>query len=205
MSAAVRKTGLWVSALHNSFPFHITNFILVAVGGTKGTLVLPYDYLQSVAEYVVDNFASSRSQGLDWASFVPNPFGIAVQDASVNFQDNIRAGMESGGVPTQFINDTSSCRIWYEPNMYFNVTSLWNKAAKVAFGGNNGTLDTSSCVSGSATSRDQQTGSGQGNSTSSGSGTGGGNKKNAAVSVKASGLQAVVLCSLLVALVSVLL
>jgi hypothetical protein len=93
---------------------------------------------------------------------LPNPFAIAVSDASVNFQDNIRKGLESAGVPTQFLNDTASCRIWYTADMYLNVTSLWEKTADVAWG-NNGALDEGACVRGSVTTREQQTGGGDGN------------------------------------------
>lgn len=139
---------------------------MVPVGGTKGTLVMPSVYLQAVSVYIISEFAKTNTQAREWATFVPNPFAIAVQDASVNFQDNIRAGLESGGLPTQFLNDTASCRIWYEPDMYLNVTRLWEKTAEVAFG-NNGGMDEGACVSGSVTSREQQTGRGEDNPTSS--------------------------------------
>ncbi|KAH9882324.1 hypothetical protein J1614_000560 [Plenodomus biglobosus] len=139
---------------------------MVPVGGTKGTLVMPSVYLQAVSVYIISEFAKTNTQAREWATFVPNPFAIAVQDASVNFQDNIRAGLESGGLPTQFLNDTASCRIWYEPDMYLNVTRLWEKTAQVAFG-NNGGMDEGACVSGSVTSREQQTGRGEDNPTSS--------------------------------------
>ncbi|XPT03714.1 hypothetical protein M3J09_012800 [Ascochyta lentis] len=135
---------------------------MVAVGGTKGTLVTPSEFLQAMSQYVVSQFAKSRQQQLDWVNIMPNPFAIAVSDASVNFQDNIRKGKEAGGVPTQFLNDTANCRIWYEPRMYLNVSSLWEKTAEIAWG-NNGALDESACVSGSVTSRELQTGGGEGN------------------------------------------
>lgn len=139
---------------------------MVPVGGTKGTLVLPSMYLQIVSQYLTTRFSSSQSEAEEWATFMPQPFGIAVADASVNFQDNIRVGLEKGGLPTQFLNDTASCRIWYEPDMYLNVTRLWEKTAQVAFG-NNGAMDEAACVAGSVTSKEQQTGQGEGNPTSS--------------------------------------
>jgi hypothetical protein len=137
---------------------------MVAVGGTKGTLVLPSIYLQALSQYVVAAFGSGdSSQSSEWNKFLPQPFGITALDSSVNFQDNIRAGLESEGVPTQFLNDTASCRIWYEPQMLLNVTMLWEKTAAVAFGGNNGALDEGKCVAGSVSSKEQQTGRGEGN------------------------------------------
>jgi hypothetical protein len=135
---------------------------MVAVGGTKGTLVTPAEFLQQLSGYVISQFGDSRTQQREWAQFVPNTFQIGYADASVNFQDNIRAGKESAGVPTQFLNDTASCRIFYTPEMYFNVTALWDATAAAAWG-NNGALDEGRCVSGSVTSREAQTGGGEGN------------------------------------------
>jgi hypothetical protein len=135
---------------------------MVAVGGTKGTLVTPAEFLQQLSGYVVSQFGDSRSQQREWATFVPNTFQIGYADASVNFQDNIRAGKESAGVPTQFLNDTASCRLFYTPEMYLNVTALWDATAAAAWG-NNGALDEVRCVSGSVTSREAQTGGGEGN------------------------------------------
>ncbi|KAH7396187.1 peptidase S41 family protein-like protein [Pyrenochaeta sp. MPI-SDFR-AT-0127] len=180
---------------------------MVPVGGTKGTLVIPSEYLQALSAYIVQNFAASRTEARDWASFVPNPFAIAVSDASVNFQDNIRAGLESGGIPTQFLNDTASCRIWYQPDMYLNVTKLWEKTASVAWG-KDGAMDEAACVSGSVTKREAQTGQGEGNPSSSGNGNaqGSGDKKDAAGSLRPVGGSwlAVIVCAVVVGLSSML-
>jgi hypothetical protein len=170
---------------------------MVPVGGTKGTLVLPYIYLQALSTYVVTAFASGTAQAREWANFIPTPFGVAVVDASVNFQDNIRKGLESDGIPTQFLNDTASCRIWYEPQMYLNVTKLWEKTASAAFGGNNGGLDEGKCVQGSVSSREQQTGKGEDNPTGSGSGSQGSDKKDAGAVLRP-GWSAVLACGIAV-------
>lgn len=180
---------------------------MVPVGGTKGTLVIPSEYLQALSAYIIQDFATSRTEARDWVSFVPNPFGIAVSDASINFQDNIRAGLEAGGIPTQFLNDTASCRIWYEPDLYLNVTRLWEKAASVAWG-KDGALDEAACVQGSVTKREAQTGQGEGNPSSTGNGTaqGGSDKKDAAPSLRPVGGKwfAVVVCAVVVGMSSVL-
>lgn len=173
---------------------------MVPVGGTKGTLVISYTYLEALSEYIVSNFASSTAQAREWADFIPSPFGIGVQDASVNFQDNIRKGLEADGIPTQFLNDTASCRIWYEPQMYLNVTRLWEKTAAVAFGGSKGAMNEGACVAGSVSSREQQTGRGAGNPETSGGGgaaSGNGDKKDAAAGLRP-GWPAVVICGLVV-------
>ena len=66
--------------------------------------------------------------------------------------------------------------------MYLNVTQLWEKTAAVAFG-NNGGLDAGQCVTGSVTSREQQTGRGKGDPTGDGN-TNGGNKEDAAAGLR---------------------
>ncbi|KAF2827122.1 peptidase S41 family protein-like protein [Ophiobolus disseminans] len=145
-----------------------------AVGGTKGTLVLPYQYLLALA-----------AVRTEWASFLPTTFGINVQDASVNFQDNIRVGLEKDGIPSQFLNDSASCRIWYEPQMYLNVTLLWGKTASVAFGGKDGGMNETACVEGSVSTREQQTGAGEGNpGTGQGDKSTNGDKKDAATGLR---------------------
>lgn len=133
-----------------------------AVGGTKGSMLLPYDYLIDTSATVVSQYSKDMGEIREWRDFLPQAFGIAVNNAGVNFQDTIRHGLEKDGIPTQFLNDTASCRIYYEPNMYLNVSSLWSKAAEVAFGKDGG-MDEGKCVAGSVTSKDEQTGKGEGN------------------------------------------
>lgn len=120
------------------------------VGGTKGSLVLQSQYLSGISAYVVEEFASTRQEAQQWQSFLPTGFGINANDASVNFQDNIRKGAEQAGVPTQFVNDTAACRIFYTPSMYLNVSEVWSAVADVAWG-DGGKLDGRRCVSGSST------------------------------------------------------
>ncbi|KNG46160.1 peptidase s41 family protein [Stemphylium lycopersici] len=146
---------------------------MVSVGGTKGTLVLPSAYMEALSLYMAVEFAESNDERTEWAEFLPQTAPIAALDATVNFQDNIRAGLEAAGMPTQFLNDTASCRVWYEPEDYLNVTRLWDKVAGVAFG-NGGKLDESACVAGSVTNREQQTGRGESNPPTTGDGGGNG-------------------------------
>ncbi|KAF2801707.1 peptidase S41 family protein [Mytilinidion resinicola] len=123
-----------------------------AVGGTKGSLVLQSTYLASLSSFVLQEFATTQSEATAWSGFLLGDFGIAVNAASVNFQDNIRKGDEKAGVPTQFVNDTASCRLWMTPQMYLNVTAVWEEVAAVAWG-KGGALDEGRCVGGSATSQ----------------------------------------------------
>lgn len=149
------------------------------VGGTKGSMLLPHDYLIPTSDNVIRKFSGSEEESKKWREILPQPFGIKVSTAGVNFQDTIRKGLEKDGIPTQFLNDTASCRIYYEPNMYLNVTALWSKAAEVAFGKDGG-MDEDACVAGSVTSKEEQTGKGpdspsSGSNGDAGTNTGSGN------------------------------
>jgi hypothetical protein len=135
-----------------------------AVGGTKGSLVLRAEGLISLSEYVLQEFATSNSEARDWAETLPNYFAINVNEASINFQDNIRKGLEKDGIPTQFLNDTASCRLFYAQGDYLNVTQLWTRVAEVGFGKDGG-LDDQACVAGSVTSQEAQQGQGEGSPT----------------------------------------
>ncbi|KAF2496952.1 peptidase S41 family protein-like protein [Lophium mytilinum] len=124
-----------------------------AVGGTKGSLVLQSTYLASLSNIVLQEFATSQSEADHWSGFLLGDFAINANAASVNFQDNIRKGDEKAGVPTQFVNDTADCRLWMTPQMYLNVSAVWDEVAAVAWGGKGGVLDEGKCVGGSATSQ----------------------------------------------------
>jgi hypothetical protein len=138
-----------------------------AVGGTKGSLVLSIPLLHALSQYVIQMFASTTSEADDWINTLPiyQESSINFVDGGINFQDNIRKGLEKDGVPTQFLNDTASCRIFYKPEEYVEVEKLWARAANVAFGKDGG-LDEQACVAGSITSREAQTGVGEGSPTS---------------------------------------
>lgn len=133
------------------------------VGGTKGSLVLTARYLIQLSNYVVDEFAGSTATAREWDQYLPSVPPINVVEANINFQDNIRKGLERDGVPTQFLNDTASCRMWYQTGDYLNVTNVWVRAAQIAFGGKDGALDEGGCVQGSVTSKQAQSGQGEGN------------------------------------------
>lgn len=139
------------------------------VGGTKGSLVLSHKYLTQLGQYVIANFAQTSTQLRNWTSFIPtSDFSINYNDASINFQDTIRKGLEADGVPTQFLNDSSACRMWFTPNMYLNATELWSEVARTAWG-DEGKLDEDRCVRGSVTTVEQQ--QGEGNTENGPSGT----------------------------------
>lgn len=127
-----------------------------AVGGTKGAEVLTGSYLSYISNYVFNSFASTRAEQAAWDAILPFDFAINVNYAGINFMDNIRQGQVDAGVPTQFANDTSSCRLWYTPEMYLNVTELWSAVADTVWGSGDG-IDESKCVSGSFTNNEVAT------------------------------------------------
>jgi hypothetical protein len=137
------------------------------VGGTKGSLVLQGEYLRQLGNAVVQDYASSTSEAAAWRKVLPMQIPITYSEANVNFQDNIRKGKEEGGVPTQFLNDTAGCRMWYEAEDYLDVSRLWGRVAGVAFGKEGG-LDEGGCVQGSVMKEEQSPGNGNGNGNGNG-------------------------------------
>jgi hypothetical protein len=130
------------------------------VGGTKGSLVVDSLYLSQLSAYMIQLLANTNNEVNEWEdTLLPASFAINVADASVNFHDTIRKGLEENGTPTQFLNDSASCRMWYTSNDYLNVTNVWTRAAEIAFGKDGG-LDGDACIEGSLTSQEAQTGQG---------------------------------------------
>ncbi|KAF2754713.1 hypothetical protein EJ05DRAFT_488870 [Pseudovirgaria hyperparasitica] len=151
-----------------------------AVGGTKGSSVLDLQYLLQLSSAVVSGFAASQREAQDWSAVLPLDFGIVPVDASVNFHDSIRLGTEGSGVPTQFINDTSSCRLFYTPAMYFDVREVWGAVADAVWGGSGGGLDAGRCVGGSDTDERAQVGANPNGGGAGDGGDGGAAGENAA-------------------------
>lgn len=137
-----------------------------AVGGTKGSLVIRVPQLSAISEFIAQVLSANSQEEQEFSEKLPiYSSGINFLDASVNFQDNIRKGLEKDGIPTQFLNDSASCRVWYTPDEYLEVETLWSKVANVAFGKDGG-LDDAACISGSLTTKEAQQGIGPGSPTS---------------------------------------
>ena len=169
------------------------------VGGTKGSLMLDADYLNTYAEYLITEFASTTAERRAWTSVLPEPFPIRAFDASINFLDSIRSGDETA-TPTQFTNETANCRLWYTPEMAMDVMKMWAAVAGVAWGGPEGGIDDAKCVPGSYRKESlledppvSQAASGGSSTSSSGSSTGPDGKANAAVPLDARWVAAVLL------------
>jgi hypothetical protein len=173
-----------------------------AMGGTRGAEVISHRYLSYLSRYL-QIVATTITEADEWAQKLPQSFPMQYLQASVNFQDQVRKGEndpegDGDGVPLQFKNDTSNCRLWYTPSMYRNVTEVWDTVIGASWG-NNGKMDQGKCVQGSFREAANDVGGnnnnnnnggnnggnggnngGNGNNTENGKGAGG---KNAAVSI----------------------
>ena len=118
-----------------------------AVGGVKGTN--DYDWLSI---YILANdtltlapYSSSYSSPSQLAFLANNseigqivsatlPFERSTDgDGYVNARDGIRAG-DTTGTPVQFVYEPADCRIWYEREMLYDVTAMWERVYDVTWG-----------------------------------------------------------------------
>lgn len=113
-----------------------------AIGGTKGANNYPYDYIRTLASVPLDD--ATPEQVANWTAltaYTDLPTNRST-DTSLNVRDNIlRANLEDG-TPAQFVYEEADCRAYFEPSMVSDVSSIWKRAADVAWGG-------AKCVAGS--------------------------------------------------------
>jgi hypothetical protein len=115
--------------------------ITQAVGGVKGTNNFPWGYIQSVAQFTVQNISTpeegarlnTTELGEYWST-VPFERASIGNAINVNFRDGIRDGDESN-VPLQFVYEPSDCRILYTKQMTVDVTAIWKAVADSTWGG----------------------------------------------------------------------
>lgn len=150
-----------------------------AVGGVKGSQVYQYLMLYGDVSLAlqqadalgytdqVDAINSSKILGNilnsgDYIALRGANAGVqptATNDFTFNFQNNIAEG-DTSLTPLQFVYEAADCRLWYQPQHYGNISTLWATAAAQAFGLNNtqvfslcveGSTNASSSLSGNAT------------------------------------------------------
>ncbi|KAF2132372.1 hypothetical protein P153DRAFT_421326 [Dothidotthia symphoricarpi CBS 119687] len=118
--------------------------ITQAVGGVKGTNDLPWTYIQALAQYTIENLASSPEEAAYlnttelneyWSNVINDRVAIG-SSYNVNFRDGIREGDETN-TPLQFVYEASDCRILYTKEMTVDVTAIWKAAADSTWGGKN--------------------------------------------------------------------
>lgn len=124
-----------------------TTNIIQAIGGVKGANNYPYNYIETLASVPLGN--ASPDQVANWTSltaYTDLPTNRST-DNSLNVRDNILRPNLEDGIPAQFVYEAADCRIFYEPSMISDVTTIWKRAADAAWGGK-------ACVAGSLPSNE---------------------------------------------------
>src|ERR1700709_402506 len=106
-----------------------------AIGGTKGANNYPYDYIMTLASWPLGS--ASPEQTANWTAltaYTNLPMNRST-DTSLNVRDHILRPNLEDGLPAQFVYEEADCRVFYEPSMISDVTSIWKRAADVAWGG----------------------------------------------------------------------
>ena len=112
------------------------------MGGVKGTNVLPLTYLLGIVDYAFQ-IATDEQQAEANKTTLPalyqdgeyvlyrstDPTGTDA--VSVNVRNNIAEGDDTQ-TPLQFVYEAADCRIWWTPDMLFNITNVstsWRMSA----------------------------------------------------------------------------
>ncbi|KAL2071204.1 hypothetical protein VTL71DRAFT_12439 [Oculimacula yallundae] len=118
------------------------------VGGTRGANNYQYEYIRLLSVLALEQ-ATAEEQA-NWTKTVKytNLPSNRSTDCSVNVRDNILRAHIQDGTPAQFLYEPADCRLFYEPVMTSDVTSIWKRAADAAWGGRK-------CVAGSLPQKKQ--------------------------------------------------
>ena len=112
-----------------------------AVGGVKGTNDYPWSFIWQLVNdtlTLADNSTVATTAELE--AGVLGTYDLywntrGVEDSGVvNSRDGIAQG-DATETPLQFVYQAADCRIWYTPEMTYDVTAMWEKVADVAWGG----------------------------------------------------------------------
>jgi hypothetical protein len=115
--------------------------ITQAIGGVKGTNNYPWGYIQSLAQYTIENLAeleegarpNKTELGECWSDI---PFDRQARSTSINI--NFRDGWRDNAVydyPLQFLYEPADCRILYTKEMTYDVAAVWKTVADSTWGG----------------------------------------------------------------------
>ncbi|PVH89189.1 hypothetical protein DL98DRAFT_614302 [Cadophora sp. DSE1049] len=105
------------------------------VGGTRGANNYQYEYIRLLSTVALET-ATAEEQA-NWTKtikYTDLPQNRST-DCSVNVRDNILRSHIEDGTPAQFLYEPADCRLFYEPAMISDVTSIWKRAADAAWGG----------------------------------------------------------------------
>ncbi|KIW13034.1 hypothetical protein PV08_08221 [Exophiala spinifera] len=126
------------------------------VGGVKGSLDMPLDYVYNQTKYLYDHAPKEMIERanktllksiLDYGSYLQLRSVSPQALPSVNGQNAI-SQYDSSETPLQFVTEAADCRIWFQPIHMVNITALWDTVGQQAFGLND-TKPYSLCVKGS--------------------------------------------------------
>ncbi|KAH7351211.1 hypothetical protein BKA65DRAFT_605684 [Rhexocercosporidium sp. MPI-PUGE-AT-0058] len=109
--------------------------LIQGVGGTRGANNYQYEYIRLLSTVALET-ATAEEQA-NWTKtikYTDLPANRST-DCSVNVRDNILRAHIKDGIPAQFLYEPADCRLFYEPRMISDVTTIWKRAADAAWGG----------------------------------------------------------------------
>lgn len=132
-----------------------------ALGGTKGSNVFGLASLFSTVSGVLNSAPQSVVDAGKKTSLATiyelgeyvlfrSAAPLSSSAVTVNVKNNIAEGDDSQ-TPLQFVYEAADCRIWWTPEMIFDITAAWKKVADVGFGANGSQplSEAAGCVKGS--------------------------------------------------------
>lgn len=114
-----------------------------AIGGTKGTQVLPFTELVTSTEFITDDAISQYIPGSlinsvndTLPGLVPLPLGdpTDLKSYQLNLKDNIPQG-DTAGIPLQFVFEPANCKIFFTLDTVFEPMNLWRQVHDIAWNG----------------------------------------------------------------------
>ena len=102
-----------------------------AVGGVKGREVYDMRQIQQIARNAIAWTPSLANSSLKHFQddYLFSRFGRS----RVNFRNGLRQNDDSG-IPLQFLYEEADCRLYYTPEMTFDITFVWKVAADAQWG-----------------------------------------------------------------------
>lgn len=123
------------------------NAPMQAIGGTKGSMTLRFDNIQSLAlmsfdlaavqsEKMVEMLNTTIINTLAYPQQLLNRVGYSSNGgtrAQINAADNLRNG-DASETPLEFVYEAADCRIFYTAEMVANVEETWKAVATAKWG-----------------------------------------------------------------------
>lgn len=105
------------------------------IGGTRGSLAYTFDAIREKAQAILALTPPSVAANLtELKAYLTLPTDRSVE-SELGARDQILPDHMKDGVPAQFLNIPSDCRLFYTPQTVTDVTKMWEAAAASAWGG----------------------------------------------------------------------